>query len=278
MCTCFVGVKDFILSFEDAPETPRQTIAIANLLSMTPFESICRNHLRLFAGTVLNMMNSIKTDLLLERLIWISLRRQQLAEVKEKRPSWFRGQPGTVWREIPPIFVDGDFNFDARQVFNRFAGPDSWQLWLQQGTLILPNIFNYLQSAKSEIDTEFAMYDFHLNRQPGLPTMGWMRNMYHSGVQQLIYQDPVLWALTAAARPDKLWRLIAYPYNAKSAVSGQKTGFLHMDLNLKRYQSEGLGKNTVQSSVSLTDENDKGCTVVSQVQYFLTNEDINRYA
>jgi hypothetical protein len=50
-----------------------------------------------------------------------------------------------------------------------------------------------------------------------------------------------------------------------------------MDLNLKRYQSEGLGKNMVQSSVSLTDENDKGCTVVSQVQYFLTNEDINRY-
>ena len=66
-----------------------------------------------------------------------------------------------------------------------------------------------------------------------------------------------------AARPDKHWQLIAYPYNAKSAASGQKTGFLHMDLNLKHYQSEGLGKNMVQSSVSLMDENIKGCTVVS---------------
>jgi hypothetical protein len=92
-----------------------------------------------------------------------------------------------------------------------------------------------------------------------------MRNMYHSSIQQLIYQDPVLWALTAAARPDKHWRLIAYPYNAKSVVSGQKTGFLHMDLNLKRYQSKGLGKNMIQSSVSLTDENIRGCTLVSQV-------------
>jgi len=112
---------------------------------------------------------------------------------------------------------------------------------LEKGTLILPNIFKYLQIAKSEIDTEFAMYDFYLKRQPGLPTMGWMRNMYHSGPQQLIYQDPILWALTAAARPDKNCRLITYPYNAKRATSGQKTGFLHMDLNLKRYLSEGLG-------------------------------------
>ena len=71
--------------------------------------------------------------------------------------------------------------------------------------MIIPDIFNYLQSAKSEIDTEFNMYDFHLNRQPGLPMMGWMRNMYHSGVQQVIYQDPVLWALTTASQPNKHW-------------------------------------------------------------------------
>jgi hypothetical protein len=89
-----------------------------------------------------------------------------------------------------------------------------------------------------------------------------MRNMYHSGPQQLMYQDPVLWALTAAARTDKHWRLIAYPYNAKNAAAGQKTGFLHLDLDLKRHQNEGLGINMVQSSVSLTDENDKGCTLV----------------
>ena len=40
--------------------------------------------------------------------------------------------------------------------------------------LILPNVFNYLQCAKLKIDTKFAMYNFHLNRQPGLPTMGWI--------------------------------------------------------------------------------------------------------
>jgi hypothetical protein len=258
-------VKEFILSFEAPPDILGQSTALANLTNSTPLESICRNYLRLFAGNALNMINSITNDKLLERLEWINDRKRQLEKVKEIRSSWFRGQAGTVWRQINPEFVDTDFHFDAGQVFNRFAGPDKWQLWFQDGTMILPNIFNYLQSAKSEIDTEFAMYDFYLNRQPGLPTMGWMRNMYHSGPQQIIYQDPILWALTAAARPDKQWRLISYPYNAKSAAPGQKTGFLHMDLDLKRYQSEGLGRNMVQSSVSLTDENDKGCTVVSQV-------------
>ena len=232
---------------------------------MTPLESLCQNHLCLFAGTVLNMLTNIKTVELLERLKWINLRKRQLIQMKEIRSSWFCGQSETVWCEILPVFIDRDFDFDASQIFNRFAGSDSWQLWLKEGTIIIPDVFNYLQSAKSEINTEFAMYDFHLNRQPGLPMMGWMRNMYHSGLQQLIYQDPILWALTAAARPDKHWRLIAYPYNAKSAASGQKTGFLHMDLDLKRYQSEGLGKNMVQSNVSLTDENMKGCTLVSQV-------------
>jgi hypothetical protein len=77
-----------------------------------------------------------------------------------------------------------------------------------------------------------------------------------------MYQGPILWALTAAARADKQWRLIAYPYNAKNAAAGQKTEFLHLDLDLNRHQSEGLGKNMVQCGVSLTDENDKGCTLV----------------
>ena len=185
-------MKEFILSFKDSPEVSRQAAALADLSNMAPLETLCRNHLRRFAGTVLNMLTNIKTVELRERLRWINLRKRQLTKVKEIRLSWFRGQSGTVWREILPVFVDGDFNFDARQVFNHFAGPDSWQLWLEKGTLILPNIFNYLQSAKSEINTEFAMYDFHLNQQPSLPTMGWMRNMYHNSPQQLIYQDPIL--------------------------------------------------------------------------------------
>ena len=83
--------------------------------------------------------------------------------MKEICSSWFREQSGTVWREILPVFIDRGFDFDASQIFNRFAGTDSWQLWLKEGTMIIPDVFNYLQGAKSEIDMEFVMYNFHLN-------------------------------------------------------------------------------------------------------------------
>ena len=50
------------------PEVSRQAAALADLSNMTPLESLCQNHLRLFAGTVLNMLTNIKTVELLERL------------------------------------------------------------------------------------------------------------------------------------------------------------------------------------------------------------------
>jgi hypothetical protein len=209
------------------------------------------------------MVTNITTAALLERLQWIFLRKRQMDGVRRVRPSWFRGQSGGVWRITPPVLTTPeDYHFDAAQVFNRFAGQGSWDCWLQDGTLILPGVFDHLRQVQAEIHCEFDMYAFHLGEQSNLPTMGWMRNMYHSGAQQLVCQDPSLWALTAAARPDKHWRLIAYPYNTKNAAPGQKTGFKHLDLDLKRHQNEGLGKNMVQSSVSLTDENEKGCTQV----------------
>jgi hypothetical protein len=260
---CLVEVREFVFNLAYSSEPHQQAIALSKLKEMALFESICRNHLRSFAGNALGMVTNITTAALLERLQWIFLRKQQIGDVRRVRPSWFRGQCGSVWRIPPPVLAaPKDFHFNAVQVFNRFAGQDSWDRWLQDGTLILPGIFDHLRQVEAEIHGEFDMYAFHMGEQPTLPTMGWMRNMYHSGVQQLVYQDPRLWALTAAARLDKHWRLIAYPYNAKNAVAGQKTGFLHLDLDLKRHRDDGLGSNMVQSSVSLTDENSKGCTEV----------------
>jgi hypothetical protein len=64
------------------------------------------------------------------------------------------------------------------------------------------------------IDTEFAIYYYHRRTPEGTPRLGWRRNMYHGLTQQLVRQDPVWYALTAAARSDKLTTLISYPYSA----------------------------------------------------------------
>jgi hypothetical protein len=100
---------------------------------MTLFESLCRNHLRLFAGNALDMVTNITTAALLERLEWIYPRKLKMVDVRRVRPSWFRGQSRDVWRKTPPVFVKGereDFHFDAAQVFDRFAGEGSWECWL----------------------------------------------------------------------------------------------------------------------------------------------------
>ena len=76
-------MKEFILSFKDSPEVSRQAAALADLSNMAPLETLCRNHLRRFAGTVLNMLTNIKTVELWERLRWINLRKRQLTKVKE---------------------------------------------------------------------------------------------------------------------------------------------------------------------------------------------------
>jgi hypothetical protein len=45
--------------------------------------------------------------------------------------------------------------------------------------------------------------------------MGWMCTMYYSLIQQLVRMDSVWYTMTAAARDDKQWILIAYPYITK---------------------------------------------------------------
>jgi hypothetical protein len=92
--------------------------------------------------------------------------------------------------------------------------------------------------------------------------MGWMRHMFYSGVQQLLRMDPVWYALNAAARPDKQWRLISHPYITKDTNPGESTGFLHLDLNVERFVKDGSGGCLISTSVALDDETTEGCTVV----------------
>jgi hypothetical protein len=86
-CSCLVEVKKLISNIAVSPKVPRQSAALASLLEMTPFESLCRNHLRLFASNVLDMVTNITSTALLERLEWIYPRKLQMVDVRWVRPS-----------------------------------------------------------------------------------------------------------------------------------------------------------------------------------------------
>lgn len=273
-CACPDGVADVVIGIGStvAGDTEAQAGVLERVRVLCGFESLCRNHLRRFAGA-LDLLTRVSATDLCERLNELHRSMDALAETREEHHTWFRHQGTDVWRTpVPPLLAPAsatatdEFEFDAKQVFTRFTGGpdacglDAWERWERDGTIILPGLFDHLAAAAMEIDEEFEMYAFHQSDTVG--RMGWSRNMYHSGVQQLLYQDPVLYALTAAARPDKQWRLITYPYITKQASAGESTGFVHLDLNLKRARDDELGLSRVQSSVSLDDENPKGCTLV----------------
>jgi hypothetical protein len=104
------------------------------------------------------------------------------------------------------------------------------------------------------------MYQFHSARTQG--THGFVRPMFYSIIQQLFRQDPLWYAFQVACRPDHWHQLITYLYVAKGAQSGQNTGFLHIDLNIDEYDKNRQGVDRLTSSLSLSHENERNCTVV----------------
>ena len=93
-------------------------------------------------------------------------------------------------------------------------------------------------------------------------SLGWLRDMYYSGIQQIMRMDPEYYRCYVALRPDHHWRLISYPYYAKYAVEGDNTFFRHIDINITQYLKDGRGGNMIQGSVSLDDETPDMCTEI----------------
>jgi hypothetical protein len=69
-------------------------------------------------------------------------------------------------------------------------------------------------------------------------------------------------AILVAARPDNQFKLISYPYVAKQAEAGMRTGFLHMDINIEKFLQDQIGASQLTSSLSLDMETNDGCTLV----------------
>jgi hypothetical protein len=120
------------------------------------------------------------------------------------------------------------------------------------------------------IGAEFDMYRHHNAPDPSHAGMGFIRIMFHSLAQQVLRMDPVIYALMAAGRPDHNTWLISYPYVAKYTSLGQHTEFVHTDTNVVQLAEDGVGRNKLTSSISLDDEDEKGCTkVIKGMQHHL---------
>ena len=130
-----------------------------------------------------------------------------LKYARDENPNWFQKSvhPETeadylVVYHYPAVPIP-EFHVNPKEIFDRLAGTNAWTIWEEEGTIILPNIFSYLNLTDivTSFNTEFDMYLHHYRPVLDCPQMGFLRNMFYSLTQQLIRQDPVWYALMVAA-------------------------------------------------------------------------------
>ncbi|KAJ5761803.1 uncharacterized protein N7511_005185 [Penicillium nucicola] len=182
--------------------------------------------------------------------------RQPLIANFDKDVPWLSFE--SLYRRMQPSLTD-----------NGQLPTDLFDRMNQQGTVVIPQLFGWLKEdfdgqhpggilamANEEID----MYDYHYQPRPHRPRLGWLRDMWYSIIQQVVKQDPAYYACYVFLRPDHAWRLISYPYYAKSTLPGEQTFFRHIDVNLNDLSHSGRGRAILQGSLSLTDEDENNCT------------------
>src|SRR5579859_1770244 len=235
---------------------------------MDQIKTFCRPHLRTFASSTLGLLTNVANSVLYQRLEELGENYGDIPAFQAAMPDWFLKAYRPAEDDLgiyryPRVERDG-FDFDPAVIFQRFGGPFAWDIWQRDGTIVLGDAMAYLDTPeiKGIIDLEFDIYRYHYRPVPGRASMGFLRNMFYGLIQQLLRQDPAWYALTAAARPDKNWRLISYPYVARDVRGGESTASLHLDLNVGEFVKSQKGMNTITSSVSLDDEGHDGCTVV----------------
>ena len=232
------------------------------------WRQICHQHMRGIASCLELQTRSLKRDELIARMTNVPAKRVMDLFEDEKTRQWFRkrGRPLDDTDKLGPFkyvrLKHDDFEFDRETIWMRYAGQRAMDAFFRDGNIVVKGLFDWIVNdleLMEMIEVEFDMYRHHLREQNGQPNLGWCRNMWHSLVQQAIRQDPAFYALNVAAREDKRWMLISFPYYTKYA---NPTGFKHIDLNIPRLLSSGKGKSLVQTAVSMDDECDDGCTII----------------
>jgi hypothetical protein len=249
--------------------------------------SVCHMHLRLTASAV-GLRTRFSSDILLQRLMIYAQSRTTIGQLKSAKETyaWFTQQV----RDLHPEEIRGVFKYDtvgaddasAFQPDTRFIlkhlsmtyRKDIMEEFARVGNVHVPVFKWWFDEVIGTLDgkevtiadlarIEFDMHLWHFRKNAGNSgSLGWLRNMYYSGIQQLMRQDPEYYRCYVALRPDHHWRLISYPYYAKYAQPGDSTSFRHIDINVSQYLVDGRGGNMIQGSVSLDDEHPGMCTEI----------------
>ena len=130
---------------------------------------------------------------------------------------------------------------------------------------------NY-RSIGNVISLEFETYRYYCRSMDFLENRGILPNMLHSLIQQLVYQDPALYMLIVALRPDHAHRLITIPYHTQISRPGDNIVYRHLDVNLDRLIKHSQKNNIVQCAISFENERTPNCTHVVREMHYQCSE------
>ncbi|TGZ81926.1 hypothetical protein EX30DRAFT_239843 [Ascodesmis nigricans] len=166
-------------------------------------------------------------------------------------------------RDTSDIFT---MHFDRASVFSDLASRAAWDEYARNDTVNVTGVFDWLlqdEVLRRLIDTEFIMYLYHVPKVASRPQDGRFPHMWHSMVQNVIRQDPVLYALTACTRPDDNVCLVSYPYWSQLVDSQPGTSErITINVDATRWAESQTGQNMVTAAVSLDDESETTCEAV----------------
>jgi len=234
---------------------------------------LCYNHVKLFASGLELQTRGLDREEMVERLEILQRNKERMDVMTQERGTyeWFRksGRPAHEDDDLGPFkhwpVAPEEFRFDIKVIWERYGGVGAMEKFYDGGNVVVRGALDWIfkeAELMEMVDAEFEMYRHHLREQNGVSNFGWCRNMWHSLAQQVMRQDPVLYALNVVARPDLNWRLVRFPYYSKYAVPRDSTRFKHIDINIRRLLLTGRGGSTVQTAISMDDEFEDGCTIV----------------
>ncbi|KAI5782405.1 hypothetical protein DFH27DRAFT_637468 [Peziza echinospora] len=278
-CKCAEGIPKALFSrikgfagrrdYSDVQPTIRELES----LGQKNIVELCSKHLTMFAkGLGLKTRNS-RQDTLQDKIQFIWMNRFRLGEllVHKNYYQWFRkgARPSVpqdklgVWKYEHPLRTK--FEFNSESVFTRFSSKETHAEFMKFGNCVAKGACSWMiedEEVNEWIHEEIRMYLWHRGKEHGEGSYGWLRNCYHSLLQQAARQDLVYYALVVAARPDKNYKLICFPHYIKAALPGDYIFFRHVDLNIPKYIQHGRGASRIQTSLTLTQETENSCTMV----------------
>ena len=230
---------------------------------------MCWPHLRRCAAIVGLQRQIGGRNTLVKTVKELWKRRFQFGEIITENRDWFaktvRGESpnadlGTLRfqpTETPSII------FHNKVMLERFLGCDAAQEWEEHGTTVVRGAMKWLftdPEIAELLNHEIHMYMHYRQMVNGQKSLGWLRSGYFLHIQHIAKQDPSHYALVAITSGN-LWQ-ISFPYYLKSILQGDGIAFQHIDLNGKRIVECRRGSSRIQTSLTLTQEDDENCTFV----------------